>query len=98
MSHNPRFTLDSSIKNVSISHRGRQVIHDSFLQTNAQRKYPWGAQITRPLYPTKTITYKHNALNQRVAKLPRSHVARGNAYSNPNYQKRSTSNKPSTLS
>ncbi len=74
MSHNPRFTLDSSIKNVSISHRERQVIHDSFLQTNAQRKYPWGAQITRPLYPTKTITYKQNALNQRVAKLVNGQV------------------------
>jgi len=61
MSHNPRFTLNSSIKNVSISHRGRQVIHDSFLRNKSQ--------ITRPLYPTKTITYKHNALNQRVAKL-----------------------------
>jgi len=61
MSHNPRFTLDSNIKNVSISHRGRQVIHDSFLRNKLQ--------ITRPLYPTKTITYKQNALNQRVAKL-----------------------------
>jgi tRNA U34 2-thiouridine synthase MnmA/TrmU len=30
--------------------------------------------------------------------LPRSHVARGNAYSNTNYQKRSTSNRPFTPS
>ena len=66
MSHNPRFTLNSSIKNVSISHRGRQVIHDSFLRNKSQ--------ITRPLYPTKTITYKHNALNQRAAKLVNGQV------------------------
>jgi len=62
MSHNPRFTLNSSIKNISISHRGRQVIHDSFLRNKSQ--------ITRPLYITdprgQSTTYSYDI-------VPRSH-------------------------
>ena len=59
MSHNPRFTLNSSIKNISISHRGRQVIHDSFLRNKSQ--------ITRPLYITdprgQSTTYSYDIVD-----------------------------------
>ena len=52
----------------------------------------------------KFLAFIQNAYNQKALleayeadkkRSPRSHVARGNAYSTPNYQKRSTSNNPS---
>ena len=59
MSINPRLSVHTSIHNVSVSHRGCQVIHDS-LPCNK-------SQITRPLYfnTLLDIYNKNNNLAQR---------------------------------
>ena len=66
MSHNPRLTIHTSIHNVSVSHRGRQAIHDS-LPCNK-------AQITRPLY------LKKHAHNKQDRTITRDHYLYNNSH------------------